>query len=159
MLEELRVGGSSISSGQALTYRTVVSDALREWAQHGGRVTSCVEGAWDPRTNNGRANSSDRFHWRRCSIRHSKEVKAVNFVRHSRSLVRFSSVGLVVVGFLVLGIASCRSPHRPARKETRLDRGWPKANSAFEQKSYTDDYRFPFRKSQTRNSSTTTNSA
>ena len=52
-------------------------------------------------------------------------------------VVRFSPLGLLVAGLLVLVIASCSSPSRPARRaETDLDPGWPRGNNSFHQASY-----------------------
>ena len=47
------------------------------------------------------------------------------------------TIGLAILGFLVLGFTSCQSSHRPTqRAEVRADDGWPKANDAFRQVSY-----------------------
>ena len=52
-----------------------------------------------------------------------------------RSPLRFSCAGLVFLGFLLLGLASCTSPHNPiGRVESDLDRGWPKKAAFWHEK-------------------------
>jgi DmsE family decaheme c-type cytochrome len=54
-----------------------------------------------------------------------------------KSPVRLCSIGLVVTGLLMLGMASCQSPHQPERRaETNLDPGSPRGNPLFTQVSY-----------------------
>jgi len=49
-----------------------------------------------------------------------------------------SSVGLVVLGILVLGMASCQSPHRPTRRmDPDLTEGWPRGDNFFHQVTLT----------------------
>ncbi len=54
---------------------------------------------------------------------------------------------LVLLGVMSLGLASCQSSHNPTcrseappphRAETNIDPGWPRANNAFRQVSYTE---------------------
>ncbi len=61
----------------------------------------------------------------------------MHVVRRLKRPVRLSSVGLVILALLFLGIASCTSSHRPTRRaETNLDPGFPKGNDFFNQKNY-----------------------
>jgi DmsE family decaheme c-type cytochrome len=61
----------------------------------------------------------------------------VKIIRRFKSPAQFSSLGLVVLGILALGIASCTAPYRPTRRtETNLDPGWPRGNDFFSQASY-----------------------
>ncbi len=54
-----------------------------------------------------------------------------------KSPIRLSSIGLVVLAFLLFGITSCTSSHRPTRRTTvNLDPGWPRGNNFFHQASY-----------------------
>ncbi len=54
--------------------------------------------------------------------------------RRIKSPERYSSMGLVVLAILSLGIASCSSSNRPAsRAGPNLDPGWPRANNFFHQ--------------------------
>ncbi len=54
-----------------------------------------------------------------------------------KSPARLSSLGLVFLAAMTLGLASCNSPHRPARRTAvDLDPGWPKGNDFFHQVSY-----------------------
>lgn len=47
-----------------------------------------------------------------------------------------SSTGVVLLGILLLGMASCQSPHSPERRTAvNLDPGWPKGNNFFQQAS------------------------
>lgn len=56
---------------------------------------------------------------------------------HIKSPRRVSTVGLLLVGFLTLGMPSCRSPHEPTRRmDPNLDPGWPQGNRYFHQVSY-----------------------
>ena len=58
-------------------------------------------------------------------------------IRHFKSPIQVSTIGLMVVAFLILGIASCTAPYRPTRRtEANLDPGWPRANNFFHQTSY-----------------------
>jgi len=54
-----------------------------------------------------------------------------------KSPLTIPNLGLLLMGLLLLGIASCQSPHQPTRRtETNLDPGWPKGNNFFTQVSY-----------------------
>ncbi len=67
-------------------------------------------------------------------------------VTHDTSRSRQRGMTLVLLGLLGLGFASCRSSNDPCcrseappprRAETNIDPGWPKAENAFRQVSYT----------------------
>lgn len=61
----------------------------------------------------------------------------MHIIRRAKSPLQLPTVGLVVMVMMVLGMASCRSPHSPTRRtETNLDPGWPKGNSFFHQASF-----------------------
>ncbi len=61
----------------------------------------------------------------------------MHILRRIKGPIRFSSIGLVVLAVLILGIASCRSRYSPTRRtEANLDPGWPKGNNFFHQVSY-----------------------
>ncbi len=56
--------------------------------------------------------------------------------RRTQSPIRYSSIGLVVLAILFMGIASCSSSHKPSRRsETHLDPGWPKSDDFFHEAS------------------------
>jgi DmsE family decaheme c-type cytochrome len=61
----------------------------------------------------------------------------VHALSHTKGPIRASAVWLAIGVALVLGIASCKSPHVTERRaETRVDPGWPRANNFFHQVSY-----------------------
>ncbi len=50
---------------------------------------------------------------------------------------QLSSIGLVVLALLTVGIASCSAPYRATRRtEANLDPGWPRGDDFFHQTSY-----------------------
>ena len=58
-------------------------------------------------------------------------------ITHRKNHWWVSSIGLVVTGLLVVGIASCKSPHDPTvRTEPNLAPGFPRPNPMFTQVSY-----------------------
>ncbi len=53
-------------------------------------------------------------------------------IRRVKGPLRLSAVALALLGVLVLGITSCRSPHEPTRRtEVSLEPGWPQADKFF----------------------------
>ncbi len=61
----------------------------------------------------------------------------MRILRGFKSPIQFSSIGLVVLAALFLGMTSCRSSHRPTRRTAvNLDPGWPRGNNFFHQVSY-----------------------
>ena len=53
-------------------------------------------------------------------------------LRRIKGPVQISTVGLIVLALLVLGMASCRTAHRPERRaQTNLDPGWPRGDNFF----------------------------
>ena len=71
----------------------------------------------------------------------------MRIVTHQTNQSRKRGMTLVLLGVLGLGFASCQSSHNPTcrseappprRAETNIDPGWPRAENAFRQVSYTE---------------------
>lgn len=61
----------------------------------------------------------------------------MKIIRRVKGPIQLSTIGLMVLAFLALGIASCKAPYRETRRtETNLDPGWPRGDDFFHQSSY-----------------------